>query len=57
MGRYERRSSLSELVRVRLPQGGTMAGRPREVQRLGRTHVPAAVFREYLQGLAASSFT
>ncbi|XP_073944873.1 desumoylating isopeptidase 1-like [Choristoneura fumiferana] len=39
------------------PIGGTMAGRPREVQRLGRTQVPPALFRDYLQGLAATTFT
>ncbi|XP_047994955.1 uncharacterized protein LOC125233129 [Leguminivora glycinivorella] len=38
------------------PIGGTMAGQPREIQRLGVTYVPAAVFREYLQGLAATTF-
>lgn len=37
-------------------QGGTQLGAPHRVERLGDTFVPLAVFAEYMQGLAASSY-
>ncbi|XP_041978048.1 uncharacterized protein LOC121732282 [Aricia agestis] len=38
------------------PPGSTELGAPQQTQRLGRTHVPYALFTEYVEGLATSSF-
>lgn len=39
-----------------LKQGGTVLGQPTRVERIGDTFIPFQVFKDYLRGLAESTF-